>query len=57
MVLAHVYGPRHEEAKKYMKRAMMIFDEYRLKPFFANATLHLGRDYLHSEKKQKQEIV
>jgi tetratricopeptide (TPR) repeat protein len=53
LVLARMDGPRHEEAKECIKRALMILDEYRLRPMFANGTFTLGEIYTHSGHKEK----
>ena len=53
LVLAPMDEPRHEEAEECIKRALMILDEYRLRPLFANGTFTLGEIYAHSGHKEK----
>ena len=53
LVLARMEGPRHEEAKECIKNALVILDKYKFRPMFANATLHLGSIYVHSNHKKK----
>jgi class 3 adenylate cyclase/tetratricopeptide (TPR) repeat protein len=53
LVLARMEEPRHEEAEECIERALMILDEYRLRPWFANGTFTLGEFYTRSGHKEK----
>jgi tetratricopeptide (TPR) repeat protein len=53
LVLVRMEEQRHKEAEECIERAVMIFDEYRLRPWFANATFTLGEFYMRSGHEQK----
>ena len=53
LVLARMEEQRHEEAEECIERALMILDEYRLRPWFANGTFTLGEFYTRSGHKEK----
>ena len=53
LVLARMEEQRHKEAEECIERALMILDEYRLRPWFANGTFTLGEFYTRSGHKEK----
>jgi class 3 adenylate cyclase/tetratricopeptide (TPR) repeat protein len=53
LVLARMEEQRGKEAEECIGRALMIFDEYRLRPWFANGTFTLGEFYMRSGHRDK----
>ncbi len=52
-VLARMEKKRYEEAEECIQRALIILNEYELKPWIANGILTLGEIYAHSGKSKK----
>jgi len=53
LVLARMGKERYEEAEECIERALMILNEYRLRPWLANGILTLGEIYAHSGQMKK----
>jgi tetratricopeptide (TPR) repeat protein len=52
-VLARIGKERYEEAEECIERALIILNEYGLRPWLANGILALGEIYAHSGQMKK----
>ena len=53
LVLARMGEQRHKKAEEWIGRALKIFDEYRLRPWFANGIFTMGEIYTRSGNREE----